>query len=81
MVLSIKIREQKIKMNRYWGGLLATALIALYGLYMLYKAFRGETILIYNVIELSPKLLVVGALLAGFLFIAYVCFGIYMGAF
>ena len=67
-------------MNRYWGGLLATALIAIYGLYMLYRAIRGETIVIYNVIELSPKLLIAGALLAEMLFITYIWFGIYMGA-
>ena len=68
-------------MNRYWGGLLATALIALYGLYMLYNAIRGETVLIYNTIELSPKLLIIGGMFAEILFIFYVWFGSYMGAY
>ncbi len=68
-------------MNRYWGGFLALAGIAIYGLYMCYKAFRGETITIYSVIELSPKQLFVIALLAEILFLSYVWLGIRTGVF
>ena len=67
-------------MNRYWGGLLAVACIALFGLYMFYKAFRGETITIYGAIDLSPKLLIAVALLAEILFFSYVWLGIQTGA-
>ena len=67
-------------MNRYWGGLLAVSGIAVYGLYMFYKAFRGETITIYGVIDLSPKLLIAVALLAEILFFSYVWLGIQTGA-
>ena len=66
-------------MNRYWGGLLATAFIALAGLYLFYKAFRADEIILYGVFEISPKMMVIAALLAECVFFLYVWLGFYTG--
>jgi len=66
-------------MNRYWGGMLVLAFIAAYGLYLLYKAFCGETLTIYSAIDLSPKLLFFVALSAEILFFSYIWLGIRTG--
>jgi hypothetical protein len=66
-------------MNRYWGGLLATGLIGVLGLYLLYKAIRQEEIVLYGILELSPKVLLVFALLAEFVFLLYLYLGIFTG--
>jgi hypothetical protein len=66
-------------MNRYWGGLLATSLIGLLGLYLLYKAIRREDLVLYGVFELSPKLLAVAGLLAETIYLLYLYLGIYTG--
>ena len=69
------------KMNRYWGGLLATTFIALMGLYLFYKAIRGEKVVIYEVFTLSPRMLVITGLLAETIFFLYVWLGINTGVF
>ena len=62
-------------MNRYKGGLLITACLAILGLYMLYKSIRGEEFEFPNGIIFSPKLTALcGAMLIG-IFLAYLWLG------
>jgi hypothetical protein len=68
-------------MNRYWGGLLAATFVALMGLYLFYKAIRGEEVVIYRVFTLSPRMLVITGLLAETIFFLYVWLGINTGVF